>query len=130
MTRRKNLATAEKEAQLQLAITAVLNGEHTCHSAHIAFGVPRRTLYYHMKENRKPCNQAHKREQILTHAEEKELVQWITLLTISGYPPRYETLRRLAEIMRERRVKKTEGEIQSKAVHNDIGKEWVQRFLR
>jgi len=46
----------------------------------------------------KPRNQAHERDQNQTHAEEKELVLWITRLTISGYPPRYETLRRLAEI--------------------------------
>ena len=71
MTRRKNPLAAEKEAQLQLAITAVLNKEHTCHSAAIAFAVPRRTLYYRVKENRKPRNQAHESEQILTHAEKK-----------------------------------------------------------
>jgi hypothetical protein len=61
MTRRKNPVAAEKEAQLRLAITAVLNGEHSCHFAHLAFGVPRRTLYYRVKENRKPRNQAHER---------------------------------------------------------------------
>jgi helix-turn-helix, Psq domain len=129
MTRRKNPLAAEKEAQLQLAITAVLNNEHTCHSAAIAFAVPRRTLYYRVKENRKPRNQAHESEQILTHTEEKELVRWITLLTISGYPPRYETLRRLAEIIRECRVKEIEGEVRA-TVYDDIGQEWVQRFLR
>src|SRR5439155_11768894 len=104
------------------AVTAVLNKEHTCHSAAIAFNVPRRTLYYRVKENRKPRNQAHERDQNLTHAEEKELVRWITLLTISGYPPRYETLRRLAEIMRERRVKNSANEVQVK-VYDKIGRE-------
>ena len=71
---RKNPAIAEKEAQLQLVITAILNGEHTCYSTHIAFNIPLQTLYYQMRENRKPYNQAHDSEQILTHAEEKELV--------------------------------------------------------
>ena len=41
-------------------------------------------------------------EQLLSHAEEKELVQWITRLTITGYPPEYETLREMAEEVRNR----------------------------
>ena len=53
-----NLA-GEKEAQLQLAIVAVLNKEHMCHSVAIAFSVPHRTLYNYVKGNMKVCNQAH-----------------------------------------------------------------------
>jgi hypothetical protein len=71
MTRPKNPNAAEKEARLQEAITLVLNGEHTCHSAAIAFNVPRRTLYDRVNGNKKPRNQAHERDQNLTHAEEK-----------------------------------------------------------
>src|SRR5271168_4352231 len=107
MTRPKDPDAAEKEARLQEAITTVLNHEHTCHSAHLAFNVPRRTLYARVHENVKPHNQAHEKDQNLTYAEEKLLVSSIRLLTISGYPPRYETLRRLAEIIRDRRIKKS-----------------------
>ena len=74
MTRPKNPDAAEKEARLQEAITAVQKAEHTCHSAHIAFDIPHHTLYSHVKENRKLHNLAHKKDQILTHVEEKELV--------------------------------------------------------
>ena len=35
----KDSDAVEKEAQLQKAITTILNGEHTCHSAAIAFNV-------------------------------------------------------------------------------------------
>ena len=56
MTRRQNPLAVEKEAQLQLAIVTVLNKKHTCHSAAIAFDVPRRTLYDRVKGNKKPCN--------------------------------------------------------------------------
>jgi helix-turn-helix, Psq domain/Tc5 transposase DNA-binding domain len=132
MTRPQNPNAAEKEARLQEAITAVLNGEHTCHSAAIVYNVPHRTLYDRVRGNQKPRNQAHECDQNLTHAEEKELVRWITLLTISGYPPRYETLRRLVEILRERRVKKTaddESEVPV-IVYDQIGKDWVGRFLK
>src|SRR5271170_8313163 len=132
MTRPKNSNATEKEAQLQEAITAVLNDEHTCHSAAIIFNVPRRTLYDRVKGNKKPRNQAHELDQNLTHTEEKELVRWITLLTISGYPPRYETIRGLAEIIRERCVKKTSHSADSEVsmiVYDDIGKDWIRRFL-
>ena len=93
MTRPKSPNAIEKEARLQEAITTVLNKEYTCHTASIAFNVPRRIIYDHVKGNKKVRNQAHEREQNLTHAEEKELVRWITRLTMSGYPPRYATLR-------------------------------------
>jgi helix-turn-helix, Psq domain len=92
MTRPKNPEATDKEAQLQEATTAVLNKEHTCHSAAVAFNVPHQTLYYSVKGTRKACNQGHEHNQILTCVEEKELVWWIILLTISGYPPRYATL--------------------------------------
>ena len=74
MTRPKNKLAAEKEAQLQLAIAAISNREHTCHSAAIAFDVPHRILYNHITGNMKSHNQAHESDQNLTHAEEKELI--------------------------------------------------------
>src|SRR5271154_6877918 len=125
MTRPKDQAAAEKEARLQEAIAAVKAKQHTCYSAAKAFNVPPRTLYDRVNRGKKPCNQAHEHDQNLTHAEEKELVRWITLLTISGYPPQYETLRRLAKIIRERHVKESDGEIQV-MVYDQIGEQWVQ----
>ena len=106
MTRAKDPLAAKKEARLQEAIAAVQNGEHTCHSGAIAFGVPRSTLYERVNGGKQPRNLAHESEQILSHAEERELVRWITRLTISGYPPRHSTLREMAEEVRKRRVKK------------------------
>ena len=73
----------------------------------------------------KPCNQAHESDQNLTHAEETELVRWITRLTITGYSPRYETLRRLAETIRERRIKTTDNGGVQVNVYDPIGKDWV-----
>jgi hypothetical protein len=127
MTRPRDIKAAEREAQLQEAIAAVRNKEHTCHSAAIAFNVRRRTLYHRVKGNKKPRDHAHEQAPNLTHVDEKELVRWIGLLTRSGYPPRYSTLQRLAEIIRERRVKET-GEVQTR-VYDKIGEQWVRRFL-
>ena len=41
----------------------------------------------------------------LTKVEETELVHWITTLTQRGYAPRYRTLRELAEIIWNQRVR-------------------------
>jgi helix-turn-helix, Psq domain len=74
MTRPKDQAAAEKEARLQEAIAAVKNKQYTCYAAAKAFNVPPRTLYDRVNGNKKPHNQAHEHDQILTHTAEKELV--------------------------------------------------------
>jgi helix-turn-helix, Psq domain len=103
MTRPTNPALVEKEARLQEAVAAVLSGKHTGHSAAIAFDVPRQTLYDRLK-GKPPRNQAHEADQLFSHAEEKELVRWITCLTIAGHPPRHKTLYELAQKIRKRRT--------------------------
>jgi len=93
----------------------------------IVFRVPCRTLYRRVWENKKARNLAHKSAQNLRHTVEKELVRWITCLTIIGYPPRYPTLKEMTEEVRKRRVK----EINNDGIeYPKIGKEWVQQFLR
>ena len=126
----KNDSPIEKEARLQEAIKAVRKKQYSCHTAAIVFNVRRRTLYDRVKKNRNPCNLAHEHNQNLTHAEEKELVRWITRLTITGYPPRYETLREMAEEIRKRRVKNINNEDMLLVEYEDIGKHWVRRFLQ
>ena len=73
-------------ARLQEAMTAVLAKKHNASSALHAFNIPRQTLYDRL-DGKPPHNKAHETEQLLSHAEEKELVRWITRLTITGYPP-------------------------------------------
>ena len=99
MTLAKNPLLIEKEARLQEAITAGLNKKHTCHSSALVFNVPRRTLYDRVNRNKTPRNKAHEQNQRLSHAEENELVRWITHLTITGYPPRHATLREFGRDM-------------------------------
>ena len=100
MTRPKNQEAIEKEARLQEAMAAVLAKKHTATSAALAFNVSHSTLYDRLNE--KPSrNKAHETEQLLSHAEEKELVRWITRLTIIDYSPRYDILREMAEEIRK-----------------------------
>jgi DDE superfamily endonuclease/Tc5 transposase DNA-binding domain len=129
MTRPKNQEAIEKEARLQEAMAAVLAKKHTAASATLAFNISRSTLYDRLN-GKPPRNKAHETEQLLSHAEEKELVQWITRLTITGYPPRYDTLREMAEEIRKRRVKNINQDGLELVKYDDIGKQWVPRFLR
>src|SRR5436305_11780189 len=101
MTRRKSDHATENEHKLQAAIAAIADGTcKTLYEAAKAFQVPMATLYKRA-QGRQPCNKAHEQLQILSLAEENELVRWITQLTVSGYPPRHATLREMAEEIRE-----------------------------
>jgi hypothetical protein len=128
MTRPKNPESIEKEARLQEAVAAVLAETHNVPSAAHDFHVPCQTLYDRLA-GKPPRNKAHETEQLLSHAEEKELVRWITRLTITGYPPQYETLREMADEIRKRRVKNINEDGLQLVEYDDIGKQWVQRFL-
>ena len=129
MTRPKDYTAIEDEARLQEAITTVQNKQYSCHTAAIVFDVPRSTLYDRVKGNKKSRNLAHEADQNLTHSEEKELVRWITRLTITGYPPRYQTLREMAEEIRKRGVKHINEDGMQLIEYDNIGRDWVQRFL-
>jgi len=130
MTRARNALAAEKESRLQEATTAVVKKKNTCYSAVEAFNVPYRTLWDRVYGGVKPRNLSHEREQNLTHAEEKESVRRITALTISGYPARHATVREMAEEIRKRRVKQINNDGIELIQYENIGNDWVPRFLR
>ena len=46
---------------------------------------------------------------------------------ITGYPPRYETLREMAEVVEKRFDKNNEDELQL-VQYGNISKQWLQRF--
>jgi hypothetical protein len=128
MTRPRNLESARKEARLQEALAAVRSEQHNVPSAAKEFGVSSRTLYDRVN-GVLPRNQAHEAEQILSKAEEKELVRWITRLTITGYPPRHSTLREMAEEVQKRRVKQINDPSMQLVNYPPIGQQWIPRFL-
>src|SRR5437762_12873562 len=69
-------------------------------------------------------------KQLLSHAEEKELVRWITRLTATGYSPRFPILRKMAEEIRRRRVRNINDKSSIYVEYTPIGKNWVRCFLR
>jgi len=114
---------------MQEAITAIKSKKYTIYIAALVFNVPKHTLHDRIKKNMQPRNLAHECDQNLTHAEETELVRWITRLTISGYPPRYKALREMAEEIRKRRVKNINDDGMQLVEYDLIGKDWVRCFI-
>jgi len=129
MTRRNQPNRAEKEARMQEALASVRSGQYNRSQAARTFNIPSQTLYDRMNGAlSRPL--AQEQLQLLSHAEEKELVRWITRLTITGYSPRYATLREMAEEIRQRRVRNINDESGTYVEYSRIGKDWVKRFLR
>src|SRR5438046_2850948 len=108
-------------------MAAVLAKKHNATSAALALNVHHSTLYDRL-DGKPPRNKAHETE-LLSHAEEKELVRWITCLTITGYSPRYDTSREMAEEIRKRHVKNINEDGLELVQYDEIGKQWVARFL-
>ena len=57
-------------------------------------------------------------------------MQWITCLTIIGYPPRYQTLREMAEEIRSHRLKNINTSDMTLVEYPPIGRDWVTRFIQ
>jgi hypothetical protein len=128
MTRPINQEAIEKEVRLQETMTAVLAKKYTTSSTTHIFNIPHQILYNQF-DKKLPCNKAHETEQLLSHAEEKELLQWITHLTIINYPPRYNILREMAEEIGKWYVKNINEDELELVQYDDIGKKWVVSFL-
>ena len=80
MTLPKNPAVAAKEARFGEAIEGIKSGLYKSgyHAAR-ELKLPCTVLYSRLNGTR-PRNKAHEDQQLLTHAEEKELLAWITLM--------------------------------------------------
>lgn len=68
-------------------------------------------------------------KRLFSHVEEKELVRWITCLTIADHPPRHKTLYEMAQKIHQRCVSKINEDGMQLIEYNDIGRQWVRRFL-
>jgi len=132
MTRPKRPDDAEKEARLQEAIVEYQKRRKKSKVSlnRIAkdFDVPRQTLRGRINGTL-PRNKAQEDLMHLTNEEETELAKWITTLTQRGYAPRYNTIRELAGIIRNRRVIGVNDDDIQLVNYNSIGKDWVPRFI-
>jgi hypothetical protein len=129
MTRRKNPDAAVKEAKIQAAIKGIESGLYqSAYHAHKELNITCSVLYARLNGTM-ARNKAHEDQQNLTHAEEKELLAWITQLTRRNYAPRHRMVLEMAEHIRKRRVRGV-NDSDIELVHYDaIGDQWVSRFM-
>lgn len=116
------------EADIQDAIQSLKDGSFSSvRAAAYHFKVSRDTLRRRMAGGNSRA-QAREINQILSNAEEKTLVRWITRYTRAGSPMTPSLLKELAELIRRQRVRRVSG---NEAVVNTtppIGHEWLYRF--
>jgi hypothetical protein len=89
---------------MQDAILAYKSGRYrSVRAAANAFSIPPSALSYRLT-GRTSHSQVHESEQILSHAEEKALVRWLTRLTNKGFPASAALAMEMAEEIRRGRV--------------------------
>ena len=97
MTRQRSEKASECEASIKLALDGLNSCQYSSvYSAAKAHIVPESTLQARWK-GRDSRAEASVQKQLLSDAEEKALVQWVSQLTINGFPPHYATIEEMAE---------------------------------
>jgi hypothetical protein len=129
MTRPKNVEAAEREERIKDALEGVKSGRFKSYRE-VARVIDVLNATLSARANRRlPRNQAHEDEQILTNAEETELMRWITRLTLIGYPPKPDHVKEIAKSLRMRRIVGMNNPSITYVQYHKIGKHWVPRFL-
>ena len=119
----------DREERLQQAISAYRNREFsTVRSAAKEFNVSRDTMARRMSGGLSRA-EATELTQILSNAEEKTLVRWISRYTCAGSPMTPALLLEMAELIRHERVRHASQNSSSIKIIAPIGHEWLYRFL-
>jgi hypothetical protein len=79
---------------------------------------------------RQTCIQSHGHQQVLSEAEEHELVQWITQLTAIGYAPGFSLIREMVEELHRQCVRSINNDDMERVAYTPIGKKWITRFFK
>jgi len=118
---------AYTESDIQHAITAYRTGEFTSiRACSRAFNIPYPTLQ-HRIAGRLPRPISHEHRQILSNAEERTLVRWITQLTNTGFPAPPVLAIKMAEEIRRSRYQLASV---PPSYDRPIGKSWLDRFRK
>ena len=115
------------------AIAAMKSGQFSsAEAAAHHFDVPAST-FRHRINGRVSRQESRGEQQKLTPAQEKELIRWITQLSITGYSPRHDMVREMAEAIQE----KSMGNFDTSNIidPNDsrsgfLGHDWVHNFIQ
>lgn len=119
----------DREQRLQDAISAFRNKEFdSVRAAANAFDISDRTLSRRLAGGLSRA-QATEMTQILSNAEEKTLVRWVSRYTCAGSPITSALLLEMAELIRHERVRHASQNSSSTKILVPIGHEWLYRFL-
>lgn len=130
MTRQQGLKRKATEAEIQEALEAIRDGTvKNANAAEKKYGVKRSTLSRRLNGKTQNRTIAHEAQQLLTSSEETALVQWLTQLTIAGYPARHNVLREMAEQLLAQRATTVNTGTMILVQHDPIGLNWATRFL-
>ena len=120
---------SQYEDNIQDAIRGLKNKEFpSIRSAARYFEIPHSTLIERMAGTKSRA-ESYETRQILSNAEEKTLVRWITRLTSTGYPVTPALLKEMAEEIRNQRVQIASSQHTAPTEPTTIGHEWLYRFL-
>ena len=116
------------ETRIQNALLAHKSGKYrSVRAAAIAFSIPPSTLSYRIA-GRASRSQAHESAQILSCAEEKTLVRWLSRLTMAGFPASPALVIEMAEEVRRSRLCLSKTPPTPPFLRRPIGKHWLDRF--
>jgi hypothetical protein len=122
---RSSQQAAEIEANIQAAITAFQDQEYSSvRATALAFSVPPSTLRARLAGTTSRAY-AHESAQILSNAEEKTLVRWISRLCRTGFPVSPALLLEMAEEVRRSRFQLSQS---PPSILRPIGENWITRF--
>ncbi|TIA14070.1 hypothetical protein D6C80_05872 [Aureobasidium pullulans] len=110
---------AQREAQIELALTAIRTGEvNSIRAAERAYNIPESTLRARLNgtTNRRTAHQYRKR---LSIRQEEFLVEWILEQDAQGFPPTHARTREMAT-----RILRINGDNQ------ELGNKFVTKFIR
>src|SRR3954454_19860735 len=97
MVRRKSIPTSERDILIDKALLDIQSGKYKSpYEAEKLLGLPKSSVRRRVNRGLTHA-QARYKQQILSPAQESVLLKWIKQLTISGYSPRHQLLRELAE---------------------------------
>ena len=129
MTRRINKERREREHKVAEAVQGKISGKYKCYAeAARRLGVPESSVYARAS-GRQTRTEANEHAQLLSLEEEKELARWIHRLTDSAYPPKPYAVREMVEAIRTRHVIGVNDASIRRIHYEDIGEQWVKRFM-
>jgi len=129
MTRPIDVEATQRNQRIQEAIAGVISGQYKdCAEAARILKAPYSTVR-HRVNGRQTRVQSHEDQQLLSEEEETELARWIRQLTVQGYPPKPYAVREMAQAIQTRRVIGINDPSITHVAYDEIGEQWVKRFM-